>query len=250
MPRAPKPGPAPKHKDDRRKTVDKRRREALAAVAARYNARLDDPEFQSLPEISPQHAAFVAHFVQHFNAARAAREAGYAPGSSRQEGSRILARPDVQAHVRFAKAQLGELHFELHEQMLHQLREMLGSDITNILDADGNLLDPQQWPDNEKLMVAGIDIEERMVGEGDAQEMVRTKKVKLESRLSVIDRIAKLTGRYIDKQQLIGKNGEPVDPVAAQPIFHVTFDRGPADGQTDPAKRAAKGAGRKRQSKL
>lgn len=42
---------------------------------------------------------FVLHYLQHFNAARAAREAGYSEKSDRNIGSENLTKPDIQAAV-------------------------------------------------------------------------------------------------------------------------------------------------------
>ncbi|WP_202841975.1 terminase small subunit [Luteimonas saliphila] len=47
---------------------------------------------------------FVSAYLVHFNGARAAREAGFSPGSARQKASELLARPDVQERVQIAHA--------------------------------------------------------------------------------------------------------------------------------------------------
>lgn len=225
-----------------------RTRESAKAIAKRYDARPGDKTLDELPPLLDQHQKFVAHYVIHFNASRAARESGFSEKSCRAIGWELLTRPDIQAHIRAMRKQLGEMHFDLANQITGQLRAMAGADPTKMLDADGNVIDPKDWEDAEKLLIVGFDIEERMVGEGDAQELIRVKKVKLESRKGVLDSLAKITGQFIDRTQQLGKNGQPIDPQGpAAPIINVTFVReAPPPQAPQPGKKGDKDGKRKR----
>jgi len=110
------------------------------------------------------------------------REAGIQTKAEYQFAHDLLRRSEIQAEIKRSRPAFGDLHFRLAEESIATLRAMANADITQLYDADGNLLDPQEWPADLKLLVSGIEIEERMQGEGDGAEMVRTKKVKLESR--------------------------------------------------------------------
>lgn len=50
-------------------------------------------------QVTQRQAAFVRGYVKHGNAARAARDAGYAAGSARVTGCRLLAKANVQAEI-------------------------------------------------------------------------------------------------------------------------------------------------------
>jgi len=207
------------------KRRQKRPRIPSLAVAQRYRARTDDPGLDDLPEINDQHLLFVAHYVQHFNGARAARDAGYSHNTARSIAWTLLTRPDVQAHVAFAVKQLGTLHFDLHNQIVAELRDMLSADVSNFYDADGNVVDPKTLEEPERKLIEGIETEEHMVGEGDGALMIRTKKLKLASRLSIMDRLAKFTGLAVERTQALGKDGKPVDP--SPTVINVHYTKGP-----------------------
>lgn len=50
-------------------------------------------------QVTQKQAAFVRSFVKHGNAAKAARDAGYAPGSARVTGCRLLTKANVRAAI-------------------------------------------------------------------------------------------------------------------------------------------------------
>lgn len=219
------------------KDAKKTKRPTKAALAKRYAPQPGDADRAGLPPLIDQHQKFCAHYAIHFNAARAARDAGYSEDTARSIGHSLLTRSDIQAHVRAMRAELGELHFDLANRVTAQLIEMAGADPTLMMDADGNLSDPRTWGAPEKMLIAALEIEERTAAEGT--EFIRTKKVKLESRKGVLDSLARITGQFIEKRQMLGKDGQPVDPVSAVPIINVSFDRAPiATTQSAGTKRA------------
>lgn len=55
--------------------------------------------------MSPQEHAFVVEYLRHFNASRAARDAGYSPRSSARQGFELLRRPEVQQAIAAATAE-------------------------------------------------------------------------------------------------------------------------------------------------
>lgn len=148
----------------------------------------------ALPKISPIDRKFVGHYAINANASAAVRFAGYQVEAAAQKGYELLMNPDIQAHVSAARAKLGEIHFDLANSIIRQLDVMRLADVTDLYDSAGKLRDPSQWPEAVKLLVNGIEIEEEHRGKGDDAYIVRTKKVRLESRKSVIDTLAKILG--------------------------------------------------------
>ncbi len=69
----------------------------------------------SLPKLRPQWQAFAEHYVQHFNGAEAARRAGYAPKSARQQAARLLTNADILAYI---DARIDELKMDTDEVLL------------------------------------------------------------------------------------------------------------------------------------
>jgi hypothetical protein len=178
---------------------------------------------EELPKLNPREQKFIAHYSVHFNGAAAVRFAKYETNWPNDYARQLLARPEIQRHVEKARKDLGVLHYDLFNQAVNRLALMMQADRTEILDAEGNVKDPEEWPEECKLLIAGIEIEERMQGEGDAAEMIRVKKVKLEGPKGIIDSLAKLTGNVVEKHQMLGKDGKPTDPsVPIAPVIHMT----------------------------
>jgi phage terminase small subunit len=221
------------HLRDAKKT----KRPTKAALRQKFSPKPGDPNRSDLPPLNDQHQKFCAHYVICFNAAESARQAGFSEATARSIGHSLLTRADIQAHVRAMRAELGELHFDLANRVTAQLIRMASADPTKMLGANGDLTDPATWAEEEKSLIVGLEIEEKEVGEG--AEFIRTKKVKLESRKGVLDSLAKITGQFIEKRQMLGKDGLPADPVSVQPIFNVSFDRAPSVSDIKP-KRTAK----------
>lgn len=178
------------------------------------------------PVLSDLELKFCANYVQHCNASRAAREAGYEGPHLGERGYALLQKKHIQAKIKEMRGDLGELHYELADRVISRLTRMAEADLTAIFDADGNVMDPEAWPDDCKLLLSGIDIEERMQGEGDGAEMIRVKKVRFESRKAVMDTLLKTVGRWVEGRQTIGKDGKPVDPVGMPaPIVNITVEK-------------------------
>src|SRR5690348_549645 len=56
--------------------------------------------------LAPRHAVFVAVYLQHGNATRAAIAAGYSAASAYSQGSRLLGRSDIAAAIEADRARL------------------------------------------------------------------------------------------------------------------------------------------------
>ena len=168
---------------------------------------------------------FVQHYVIHFNAAAAARHAGFSANCSRQIGVELLSRPYVQGLIAEERARLGALHYDLSNQVVHDLAVMKDADPRLLFNENGTLKAPHEWPDEEAMLITGFEVEEHLSEPaGDAAPiMTRVKKVRLESRKAVRDSIAKITGLMPERHQMLGKDGKPVDPATVVPVLIVSY---------------------------
>jgi len=173
-------------------------------------------------KLNPREQKFIAHYAVHFNGTRAIKFAGYETTAPAEYAYELLRKPHIQAAVREVTKDLGDLHFQLANEVTADLTVMKNADRTAIFDADGNVIDPAKWPDECKALLCGVETEEHMTGEGAAAMMVRTKKVKLESRKSVLDSLAKITGQFVDRTQFLDRFGKPTDPAAGRAVIELT----------------------------
>ena len=176
-----------------------------------------------LPKLNGREAKFVADYCVFFNGARAVRNAGYETTTPQEYARALLTNTNIQAHIKARLADLGELHFKLHEENTERLISMRDADRTDIYNEDGSLRDPREWPEACKQILCGIEVETEMRGEGDAAYLVRTTKVKLSDPKAIIDSLAKITGQWIERSQQIGKDGKPVDPAQVTPVLIISY---------------------------
>lgn len=82
--------------------------------------------------LSDKEEAFLEHYLQCWNAAEAARRAGYSPESARFTGRDLLTKPHIQKakeeRLLELKAQTDELHVRLTEQARSDIGEFIGDD--------------------------------------------------------------------------------------------------------------------------
>src|SRR5215471_6721870 len=65
--------------------------------------------------LSKKQAAFIEYYITHWNATRAAIDAGYSKRSARSIGSENLTKPDIQAAI---QARLAELKMDADEILI------------------------------------------------------------------------------------------------------------------------------------
>lgn len=177
--------------------------------------------------LTPKEEKFIAHYCVHFNGAAAVRHAGYESIAPNEYARELLTKPHIQDRVGKVIESLGDLHFRLADEVTGQLKAMKGADRTAIFKADGSLIDPKDWPEECKMLLAGVEVDEITVGD---KVIGRTKKVKLEAPKGILDSLAKITGQWIERSQFLDKHGKPVDPpAAAHPIISVTVGAIPAE---------------------
>lgn len=178
-------------------------------------------------ELTGREAMFVAHYSVNFNGAEAYRKAYGENKNARFYAHDLLTKPHIQKLVEAKRKELGELHFDLGNKAMAQLHRMLEASErrTELFSADGSLLPPEQWPEDMKLLVAGIEVVENF--DKDGTVIGYTKKVKLETPKGVIDSALKATGKFVERTQLLDKHGRPTDPSSTQPVINMTVGRPP-----------------------
>lgn len=81
-------------------------------------------------ELSPKHQRFVEEFLTDFNAAGAARRAGYAKGRANVTAFHLLRRPDIASAVAAARAKMAERANVTADRVITEMAAIAFSDIT------------------------------------------------------------------------------------------------------------------------
>lgn len=139
---------------------------------------------------------FCMEYVRNrFNATEAAKLAGYSEKTCYQQGYRLLTNVEVQKYVEALKK---DIAFAIGIDAIAIAKEYakIGfSDVRQIFDKDGNLIQIKDIPDDAAMNIASVEVFEEYQGRGETREYIgQTKKVKFYDKVNALDKLAKMTG--------------------------------------------------------
>lgn len=179
---------------------------------------------------------FVAEFLVDGNAAAAAVRAGYSAHTAKQQGSRLLKRPDVIEALREHRKLLGQQHVQALERITldgERTREALARlayfDPRKLVNLDGSAKNLHELDEQSAAALAGFEVSESWIGSGENRCKVVTTKVRLVNRVAVLDLAAKVTGEYAkDNEQRRNVREMSDDDIRAR-ILELMGQAKPAD---------------------
>ena len=136
---------------------------------------------------------FVTEYLVDLCSKQAAIRAGYSPKTATEMGYENLRKPHIAAEIQKAM-EARNLRVEIGgDAVVRKLWEIGHSDIRALFDAKGNLLHPQEWPDDIAFLVAGFDVVVKPLGDGEVEHVV---KVKIADRRGYLDMLMRHLGLY------------------------------------------------------
>ena len=153
-----------------------------------------------MSKLTPRRSEFVRQYIKSLNAAAAARAAGYAPSSSKNEGSRLLANVDVQQAITEARQQLAEREQVTPERIVSELASIAFSDLGDYFKLNGSnaSIDFSNLPIGATKALESITVDEYVEGRGDNAETVRRIRVRLHDKRAALVDLAKTLGMFSD----------------------------------------------------
>lgn len=142
-------------------------------------------------QLTDKQERFCHEYVVDFNATQAAIRAGYAEKGAHVRGSQLLSHGKVQARVKELTQKVNDRTLIDAEWVLRRLAMMATADVTQILDELGNPLDPKDWPEDVKTVIAGFDVQMLMDSQGQKGGML-VQKIKRVDPLRTLE----LLGRH------------------------------------------------------
>ena len=149
-----------------------------------------------MKDLTEKQKTFCLEYLKDFNATRAATEAGYSKKSVRAIASELLTNPNIQAYLRDQiekRSAKAKIDIEL---ILSHLYNMAFFDPRELLDDDGDLLPPSQWPDVAARVIQGLDIQTTIDEKG---KLVTVKKIKIPSRERNTENLGRYLSMFTDK---------------------------------------------------
>lgn len=157
---------------------------------------------KALPDLPPRHAAFIDHFLIHFNGTRAARDAGFSTKGAAVEAHRLLRNPKVAAEITRRREETAAKLDDLSEARIK--KEIASLAYSNMKDfapmfGSGTPAEKLALLTREQgAVVQEIVVEEFRDGRSDWREVRRTK-FKLNDKGRSLELLAKVSGMITEK---------------------------------------------------
>lgn len=155
---------------------------------------------------------FIASYLQHGNATRAAIEAGYSERSAHAQGCSLLKRPEVVEKIRAAKQATLNAAMLTDEMVITELKHSAFLDPVSMFNKDGSLLPLSQMPESTRRAIAGIEVVELFEGRGENRRQIGfLKKIKLVSKEGMLTLAARHLGMLHDNLTVDGSISDKLE---------------------------------------
>lgn len=184
---------------------------------------------RKLPDrLTPRQALFCQEYLVDLNATQAAIRAGYSPKSSQQQSAALLLNPMVSAEIAVGRARISDRLEVTQERVVREFARLAFLDIRKAFNPDGTLKPVRDLDDDTAAAIAGLEVESLYEGKGaDREEVGRLHKVKLADKKGALDSLAKHLGMFIERTELTGKDGKPLEIITRQRITVVEVEHSP-----------------------
>ena len=164
-----------------------------------------------LEQLNERQRRFCERYCVVWNAARAAREAGYAEKSARETGSELLTKPHIQAYINEIKANAAEFAGVSLLRNAQELAKIAYSSAADLRQSWHGLKDWEEISEEAKASIQEVVTVSRVlrkVGGGDESEdensglvqTLETVKVKQHSKIQALAELNKMFGWNAPKQ--------------------------------------------------
>lgn len=187
-----------------------------------------------------QYEAFARRYVQHWNAGRAAMQAGY----ERTYSSKLFAIPEIAARVRELSENMLKASDITAARVMLELGRVAFADIRQVFAADGSLIPIHELSDDAAASIAGIEHDTKFETTNELEldlatgEMVKVKR-RIETRTAKIKRFNKdaALGTLAKHFKIVGDEGDGVNALASALADRLkTARKRTAQGNTDESK--------------
>jgi phage terminase small subunit len=149
--------------------------------------------------------AFAREYLTDLNAGAAYKRTHpkYRGKNHHQLGYQQLQKPSVQRAIKKLNAERTERTNITTDMVLAELWKLATSDIRQVFDERGNMLDIHQIPDEVAAVLSGVEISDwKTLDQGEVQE--RLKKLKLWDKVACLRIVAQHLGMLSDKVEVEG----------------------------------------------
>lgn len=174
-------------------------------------------------KLSDKQKRFCEEYLIDFNGTQAAIRAGYSKKTAKEQSSRALTLVNVQEHIAFMQRQTSEKLNITKERVLNEYAKIAFSDIRNLFNEEGALVDITKLDDNSAGAVSSVKSSEEWGEDKHGNRIVvgNLKEVKVFDKIRALQDLGKHLGLFKednDQSKPVVNNiislGEGVDPNA------------------------------------
>lgn len=165
-------------------------------------------------KLTDKQAAFIREYLVDLNATQAAIRAGYSANTATVIAHETLSKPYIQEALKCAMDKRASRTEITADRVLKEYARLGFFDPRKLFDKDGKPLEIQDIDDDTAAVLSGLDVQEIYEGTGVDKKFVGfSKKYKLADKKGALDSIARHLGMFIDKQEISGKDGGPLEVI-------------------------------------
>ena len=139
---------------------------------------------------------FVAEYLIDLNATQAAIRAGYSEKTAYSMGQRLLKDVEIASALAEAQQARSERTEITQDRVLEELAKLGFGDLRKLFTPEGNLLPPEDWPDDAAASIASVEVVMKNLGDGEVE---RVQKIRTWDKPKALELIARHLGMLNDK---------------------------------------------------
>lgn len=158
---------------------------------------------------------FVEAYLENPNATSAATRAGFSARTASSAAQRLLKNVQVAAAIAAGQAARAAAAGLTAAEVLEELRLIGFADMRDYVRFDPHgaiAFDWSHMPASATRAVSEVSQEEITKGKGKHARVIRKTRFKLHSKPAALTLIAQHLGMLVNRSQLLGKDGKPIDP--------------------------------------
>jgi phage terminase small subunit len=148
---------------------------------------------------------FTAEYIKTGNATEAAKAAGYSPKTAYSIGQRLLKKVEVKQAIQECQEKASREAEVTLEWWVKKMKQLADFDPRRFYDAQGNLLPVPELDDDSAAALAGLEVQEMLVGLEGGKQVTTVKRVKFTDRQQALNMLGKHLGAYFNELTLITK---------------------------------------------
>jgi len=163
-------------------------------------------------KLTPKQEHFCQLYVTHWNAARAAVEAGYSADSAKERGYELRHNPSLSKRIDELTEHALEEMGVTRGRVLSELAAIATADMTQAFDEMGQMKPLSEIPEDVRRSLNGLEVHEIFDGQGEDKHAIGlARKFKAYDKTKALELLGKKLKLFTDRHEHSGPDGKPIE---------------------------------------